>query len=132
MVKATVSQQMGAPRMKCWLWWLVLGLLVLASGCAYYQKQAIPHKLYTAPDMETRGLMRGEHVIKTRYGFRLFTIPITMPEPNVMVEQAITEFRGVGITDLEIEFSEFNIWLFAIPKVRITGDIVREPPKSSP
>jgi hypothetical protein len=107
--------------------WLALGLLaaVLAAGCAYYQKQAMPKDLYTAPQMEAKGLTRGEHIVKTRYGFRLFTIPISVPEPNEMIANAIQEYKGVGITDVEVEFSEFNVFLFGIPKLRVSGDIVK-------
>jgi hypothetical protein len=54
-------------------------LLCLLAGCAYYQKQALPEKYYTAAEMEKQGLERGDYFKKTRYGFRLFTIPAKCP-----------------------------------------------------
>jgi uncharacterized protein YceK len=107
--------------------WLLIALLAVAllSGCAYYQKQVAPQNFYTAPQMEAKGLKISNHVVKSRYGFRLLTIPISVPEPNEMIESAIRETGGKGITNLDVEFSEFNIFLFGIPKMRVTGDVVK-------
>lgn len=98
---------------------------VLSAGCAYYQKEALPHGLYTAPQMEGKNLAKGEYFVKTRYGFRLITIPISMPAPNEIIDSTISEHNAKGVTNVEVEFSEFNILLFQIPKIRVTGHLVK-------
>ncbi|NLH49622.1 MAG: hypothetical protein GX444_13625 [Myxococcales bacterium] len=100
-------------------------LAVLTAGCAYYQKEALPHGLYNASQMEAKNLAKGDYFVKTRYGFRLITIPISMPEPNEMIDTTISEHQAKGVTNVEVEFSEFNILLFQIPKMRITGYVVK-------
>jgi len=100
-------------------------ILLLAAGCAYYQKEVIPKDLYTASQIEDNGLTVGDHIVKSKYGFRLFTIPISMPEPSEMISSSIREYHGKGVTNLEVEFSEFNCLLFGIPKLKVTADIVK-------
>jgi len=104
---------------------LAITLMLLITACSYYQKEVIPSATYTAPSMKEQNLTTGEHVVKTRYGFRLITIPISLPSPNTMVAEAIKEHGGKGITNLDVEFSEFNILLFQIPKMTVSGDIVK-------
>jgi len=102
-----------------------LVLLLVLSACSYMQKEVVPEGLYTAPQMTAADLQKASHVEVSRYGFRLLTIPISMPDPNAMIADAIRTQEGQGITNLEVEFSEFNIILFQIPKIRIIGDIVK-------
>ncbi|MDP8223343.1 MAG: hypothetical protein P9L99_08290 [Candidatus Lernaella stagnicola] len=104
---------------------ILLLAIFLVTGCAYYQKQAMPEKLYTAADMKAEGLQRDEFFTQTRYGFRLLTIPINVPEPNRMIAALIDERQARGVTNLEVEFSEFNVLLFSIPKIRVTGHLVK-------
>ncbi|HPM77113.1 MAG TPA: hypothetical protein PK961_08485 [bacterium] len=104
---------------------VLVAMMLFFSACSYIQKEAIPEGLYTAPQMKADQLQRGDHVILTRYGFRLFTIPISLPQPNTMINTAIQDNQGKGITNLDVEFSEFNILIFQIPKIRIEGDIVK-------
>jgi len=104
---------------------LIVAILALASGCAYYQKQAAPQKLYNAAEMEKSGMARGDYFVKKEYGFRLLTIPISVPEPNRMIDGVIAEHQAKGVTNVEVEFSEFNALLFGIPKMRVTGHVVK-------
>jgi len=104
---------------------LAMILLLAAVSCSYIQKEAVPEGLYTAPSMTTQNLHKSQHVVLTDYGFRLFTIPISIPDPNAMVADAVRANGGRGVTNLDVEFSEFNILLFQIPKMRIECDIVK-------
>jgi hypothetical protein len=108
---------------------LLLGLvaLLIGPGCAYYNKQAMPEKLYTAPDMDAAGLTKDEYFVQTRYGFRLLSIPISVPEANKMISGIIAEHKAKGVTDIEIDFSEFNAFIFSVPKVRVKGYVVTAP-----
>lgn len=103
----------------------IMMMLALVSGCAYYQKQVMPQKQYNATEMQKSGMNRGDYFVKKEYGFRLLTIPISVPEPNRMIDAVIAEHKAQGVTNVEVEFSEFNALLFGIPKMRVTGHVVK-------
>jgi len=118
----------------------ILLLMAILACCSYIQKEAIPMHLYTAGDIQKEKLTVGETVTETRYGFRLFTIPISVPEPVEMAEDLVRKNQARGLTDLDVEFSEFlgpsatagpEMWaqvislIFQIPKIEVTGRVVR-------
>jgi hypothetical protein len=121
--KARTPQQWRTAMKRLFL--IAILVAVLSAGCAYYQKEALPHGLYTASQMEGKNLTKGDYFVKTRYGFRLITIPISMPAPNEIIDSAIADHKAKGVTNVEVEFSEFNILLFQIPKIRVTGYVVK-------
>jgi len=121
---------------------LALALLGLLTGCVYYQKQGLPQNVFDADDLESAALTVKQQVQQTKYGFRLFTIPIIVPDSVVMTDDLIARHNAKGLTNVEVEFSEFNAvtmgamtnpagfvlgMLFQIPKVKVTGALVYGP-----
>jgi hypothetical protein len=113
---------------------LAAAVLLALPGCAYYKVQCEPGAVYTAADLSDHGYQVGGRVEATEYGFRLFTIPISMPQPNDMAATLVRQKQAVGLTDLDVEFSEFNgfdltPWgwgkllgfLFQVPKMTVSG-----------
>lgn len=121
---------------------LLLTLLWLVGGCAYYQKQSLPQNVYSAADIASQQLTVKQQAHETKYGFRLFTIPIIMPDTIKVTDDLIERNNAMGLTDVEVEFSEFNAltvgtlgnpatflvsMIFQIPKVKVTGTLVYGP-----
>ncbi|HPQ68986.1 MAG TPA: hypothetical protein PKW95_07640 [bacterium] len=119
---------------------LLIVALFMLGGCAYISKEAVPTSLYTRADMQREGAQAGQVVTSTRYGVRLFTIPLTVPQPNEMVDELVRTNNAKGITDLDVEMSELfspimvapaNPWatviglIIQIPKVKVTGRVVQ-------
>lgn len=118
---------------------LLISLAILPGGCTYIQKEAIPTHLYTKSEIQNEGARTGEQVTATRYGIRIFTIPLTIPQPNEMVDELVLANNAKGIADLDVEMSELfspmvfapaNPWasviglIIQIPKVKVTGRVV--------
>jgi len=95
---------------------LCLIAVLLVAGCSYIQKQAVPMHTYTATDIAAEGRSVGATVSETRYGFRVLTIPISIPEPVDMAETLVARHDAAGLTDLEVEMSElFAPWQIGLP-----------------
>jgi len=119
---------------------LLIALALLLGGCSYISKEAVPTHLYTRADLQREGAQPDQVVTPTRYGVRLFTIPLTVPQPNEMVDELVRTNNAKGIADLDVEMSELfspfmvapaNPWatviglIIQIPKVKVTGRVVR-------
>ena len=99
---------------------LVLSLLSLLSGCAYYSKMAVPGE----PAQEGKYEIL-EHIKKSVTGTRFLTIPVNIPSSAQIIKEEIARLDGDGIINLETTFSEFNFFLFSFPIVEVEGDVVK-------
>jgi hypothetical protein len=127
----------------------VFALLLAAPACSYYGLQTMPADVYTASDLAGGAYRVGEPIRVSRYGFRLFTIPISVPDPLPMMAARIRQNHAVGLTDVDVDFSEFGgggqlplgwggilEFLFQVPKVTVTARLVYKndaaPPAAAP
>jgi hypothetical protein len=104
----------------------VLLISVLCSTCVYVSREAIPERIYNAATLHQTGMEKFTHREMSNYGFRLLFIPISIPSPLKMTDAMIVESGAVGVTNLDVEYSEFNVFFFQIPKVTVRADMVRE------
>ncbi|MBZ0272586.1 hypothetical protein K8I61_11160 [bacterium] len=103
----------------------VLALALFASGCHYVSHQLEPESFYSASDLKESNLEKFAHRDVTRSGFRLIYIPISMPSPRDTLDEVITLNHATGVTNLDLQVTELDLFLFQIPKVRICTDLVR-------
>ncbi len=93
------------------------------TGCAYYSKMAVPKRLVTEGHGQVTVV---KHVKESATGFRIFTIPVSIPSANKVANNAIDQNGGDGIANLEVDFSEFNIFIVSFPHVTVEGDVVKK------
>jgi hypothetical protein len=110
----------------------VLALMIFATSCSYGWRSVVPERLYTSADMQAQGMERFAHREATKHGFRLCYITLSAPKPLDMVDALIVANRAEGVTNLDVESSEFNAYLFQIPRVVVRADLVRTKQRTLP
>lgn len=102
------------------LLFLALSLLSLLSGCAYYSKMAVPGE----PAQEGKYEIL-KHIKTSVTGTRFLMLPLNIPSSTQIIKNEVSRLGGDGIINLEVTFSEFNLFVLSFPIVEVEGDVVK-------
>lgn len=99
---------------------IVISLLSLLSGCAYYSKMAVPGEPAQQGKYEII-----KHIKTSVTGTRFLMIPINIPSSAQIIKNEVALLGGDGIINVETTFSEFNLFVLSFPIVEVEGDVVK-------